>query len=482
MSAAPAVPSAPAPEPHGRVRAAPLRLPFDYLDKVCVAATSREHGTSSAPVWQLGIRGRFDPEVAFHAVLALVRRYPVIASRAISAEPGRPFASARRLAWEADREPDRELLFHTEDVRGDPEALERLRQRLFDNHLDPETEYPVRFTWARSAAEEGVLFVQQHHAIADGAAFFDFVRDFCRFYDAALAGDVPEKEPVPRLREDEVAVPDRARRLRYLVLGLIAHVVAAVRILLRPADPLASNVSADFTGANRVEHLVLPDTLVERVRAARTGTGLSLNDLLAGALALALSRWTTGRGMRLRRFNLLLLADSRPRGASVASFANHLCSFVVDFDLRRLSGPLAFARAVRAQVASQARRALPVKKLVAEVFVARLVALGTIRRLIFAGRRAVLNLPFSNLIPISPPERFRTAAWTAEGLRIMTPCLHLQGANVTVIRYSGGLCLNFNHKASAVPTEEVRRLVELFRSAIGETLAAAGVSDLDVGP
>ncbi len=465
------LPAAPALAPPP-VALAPSRREFDYLDKVCLAGTSREFGTTSAPVWQLGIRGRFDPDVAARALMACARRYPAIVARAISMEPGRSVDRAHRLAWETDRTPDWNRLFRVIDAR-EPGALESVRQSVFNNHLDLEVDYPVRITWARTAADRGVLFVQQHHGLADGLAFFGFLQDFCRFYGAEPAGDAPEVEVLPKLAEEAVAESNRARRLRYRLLGFVQHVLDFWHMLWHPVDLLASNVELDFSGDNRVQHLEVDGAVVERARLARQRAPISLNDLLTGALAMALARWTREHDLPLRRFNLLVLADARPRGATVASFANHLCSAIAEFDLKRLARPLDFARAAREQVGRQMRRRLPVKKLLAEIAVARHVSVAFMRRLIYGSDRVPINLPFSNLVPISPAEPLHSDAWTAESLRIMTPCLHGQGVNVTVIRYAGKLCFNFNHKASAVPTDDVQRLIGHFREAIDEVFAQA---------
>ncbi|HEY3353714.1 MAG TPA: condensation domain-containing protein [Polyangia bacterium] len=462
-----AAPAAP-PATLALVPAAPVRLPFDYLDTLCLAGTSAAHGVSSAPVWQLEIAGAVDEAVLRDAVAALARRYPVLAARAV-APGGGALERARRLAYEVDPAPDLGRLCRVVDLRGDAAGLERVRAECFDTCLDLAAEYPARVTFARTAADRGVLFFQQHHGIADGAAFFALLQDLCRCYDgqgsAALA-------PVPKLPEAEVAEPDPGRRRRARWAGYLYTLWDLVRALVRPPDPLRSNVGDDFTGHNRVLHLELDEAVLARCRRARAA-GLSVNDLLTGALALALSRWTRAAGLPLRRFSLMLLADMRPRDREVRSFANHLSSYVVDLDLRRGDGALALTRAVHDSVRRQAARRLPLKRLLAGIALVRRFRLGTLRRAVFGARRATLNTSFSNLLPLWPGGRLATRAWTCERLLIMTPCLFRQGLNASVIHYAGRLCFNFNYKESIVDAASARLLVDGFAAALDETLAEA---------
>jgi len=451
----------------------PRRLPLDYLDKLCLAGTSVEHGTSGAPVWQLEVEGDFDEAVARQAMEALVRRYPVLVSRVESDEPGRDWRRCRRLVYAVDEQPDVARLFECVDMSAASEqAFETFSRSIFNRFLHPDVEYPARFTWARTSPTGGVLFLQQHHGIADGKAFFELISDFATFYERAAAGALlTDVEPVGKIAEDEVAEARRWARWWYRIVGLALHLVALARATLRPADSLACNIGRDYTGHNDVVHLTLDDDLLGPLRALRQERGLSPNDAISGALSAALARWSAAEGAPVRRFNFLVVADARPRGSQVRSFANHLSSFLVWLPVAGRADPVELARKIRRQVRRQAASRTHIKKLISEIFVTRALDVATISKMVYATPRAPLSYSFSNLIPISPrgyTGRFATTSWAAESLRIMTPSPFLQGINTTVIRYAGQLCFNFNYKESVVSRDAVLRLIACFRECLSE--------------
>jgi hypothetical protein len=469
---APAPPDpAPDPAPGGRL------IPFDHLDKICFVAHNRALGVSFAPVWQLHVRGEFDPAIARRAIAALIARYPTIAARAVSLERGRTAEEARRLAYQVDPAVTADQLFTSVDLTAADAAARRAHQLgHFNRHVDLAVDLPLRVTWARTGPEEGVLYVQQHHGIADGKAFFELLESFCRFYDQA------ERDPVPgpitalaKLDEATVAEPRRWRRILHRHLGYWFHLRSTLFGLLFPMGQLASNLGRDYTGDNDVTHVYLELALLERMRALRAASGCSVNDFLTTALALALYRWSDARGARPRRFNVLIPADARPRGFTGASFANHLCSYVVLVRRPLVDRPAALLADLHRQIARQARRRYHVKALLAGIQIAKLMSVAALKKIVYTAKRAGLNFSFSNLIPISPTAhggRFACRAWRAERLEIMTPCGFLQGINTTVVRYADRLCFNFNFKASCVAAADVDDLIARFRGALDELIAA----------
>lgn len=448
-----------------------MRFPFDYLDTICLAATSREHGISSAPVWQLHIDGDLDEDIAKLAFAALARRYPVLVSRAVPSKSGRSLENSRRIAYEVDTTPNLDALFRVVDLTGDEEKFPSVQQAIFDNHIDMSIDYPAQVTWVRHSGSRGVLMFQQHHGIADGRAFWRCLEDFCVFYDQAADGLLPKEiEPIQRIPEAVVAEPSPIRRFGARFIGTFLHMRNIIRYSLRPPDQLVSNLPGDYSGHNQVHHRWMEPEDFSPICALRGAAGVSTNDVLSSALALALSDWSRHNGHPVNRFNLLIPADVRPRPWTRESFANHLSSFLVDFHMDRYGGPLDLLESLRGQIRRQARRRDHITKVLAEIMVARLMPLGRIRDAVFAPKRTMLNFPFSNLVAISPQDnhgRLGTRRWVGEDLRIMTPCAWLQGVNTTVIKYGGRLCFNFNHKASVIDTTMVNDLATRYE----ETLA-----------
>lgn len=457
----------------------PQLIPFDHLDKVCFVAQNRELGVSFAPVWQLRIRGELEPDVARRAVEVLTRRYPTLAAHAVAIDGKKTFEKAKKLAYQVDPEPTIDRLFTTVDLTDASEAdFRQLQQEIFNNHVDLQTDYPIRFTWARTGADEGTLFVQQHHSIADGKCFFDLLHDFCDFYDRAARGESMEAVvAAPKLAEAEVAESNRWRRALYRHLGYWFHLKQAFYGILFRNGQLHSNLSRDYSGNNTVTHCYVPASIVERLRGLRSSTGYSVNDFLATALSIALYRWSTARGTEPKRFNVLVPADARPRGWSGESFGNHLCSFVLFIPARLARRPLDLLRSVSRQTRRQFRKRYHVKALLAGIQMLRLASVGLLKKLIFGAKRAALNFSFSNLIPISPTAnggRFVTGSWRSERLEIMTPCGYLQGVNTTVIRHADQLCFNFNFKDSCVDAASIDDMIAAFHQALEELIAAAG--------
>jgi hypothetical protein len=431
---------------------------------------------SATPVWQLEIRGRFEPDIARLALRLLARRHPIVAARVRSLEAGASVDDARALCWELEPEPDLDLLLRVEDGRDG--ALERVMDAILDHDLAIDAEYPLRLTWVPTSDEGGWLLMAQHHALADGVGFFGILEDFVGFYDAVLdAATRPEEVlPVPRLPEEPLVEPRPWRRALWVHAGNLSHLLGFLGFLLSPPDPLPSNPacgeSLDFRGADRARHLVLDGTWLARCRALRPSTGLSVNECLCGALGAALRRWSAESARPVRRFNLFLPFDLRPRGGPLLSSANHISAVVVRFGPGEGEDPLRFARTAHRQIRAQIVRQLPRKRALAEIQAFRRFSASAIRRALLGAQRAMFSLPFSNLIAISPGQRtYHARTWEGLALRVMTPCGYLQGLNVTVLAYAGKLCFNFNYKASVLRVEAVDRLIDLFREALEAAVA-----------
>jgi len=90
-----------------------------------------------------------------------------------------------------------------------------------------------------------------------------------------------------------------------------------------------------------------------------------------------------------------------------------------------------------------------------------------------AGCELALNL--SNLIPLDFPV-LSGPAWTVDEVLITTPVTPRNGIAVTVVRYNGRVCFNFNYAASAVTAAQTTELARRFRDAL-ETLTGTRATE-----
>ncbi len=471
------------------------RWDADYLDKGCLAATSREHGVSNAPTWELVVEGALSTDAIRRGLAHALARFPIAAGRLRPADEGvgphRPLDRAKRFAWVTDAtatsvEAAASLVAEV-TVTG-TEELESLRRTVWDRFVDPTVDPPVRITAARAAGANPPrthVFVQQHHAVADGTAFLAFLDALVRGADAAQEGEAPggpgeEAAPVGRVDEAAPLNLTPAKRRWWTFLGALGLLGAVLRALARPARPLPSNTSLDYRGGNRVARVRRDAATLARWRGATRAAGVGLSAALTAALYRAVGRWARELGTSPGHTTAVLAASTRPRRpvredgpAACTSFANHLAGLGVSWDLSGPSEPTALAARFHAQIARQVLRSTHIKRLLFERWAARGLPLGAMRRMVFQARRAAYNLNFSNLIPLPTPPLAGTR-FRVRDLLVTTPCLPRTAVVLTAVRFGGTVTFNLNYKESALPPGAGPRLAVLLDEALDETFHALG--------
>jgi hypothetical protein len=448
--------------------AAPARYPLDYMDRGCLVSTSKEHGCSNAPTWELEVAGRIDPGACAAAVQALVRRYPTCASTLDPADEPK--------AYVVDAAPDPARLFAFHDLRAEgPAALEKLRAEIRARFVDLAREFPLHVTLARVADERSFLFFKQHHALADGRAFIDMLGDFARFLEHATTGAPPPAEldeVFPRRDELSALEISRAKAVLWWFAGLALTLRMVLRLLSRPLVTLRENGSRDYRGSDGMVHIALDGGLLERWRPARERHRVSLAALLAGALFLASQRWNREGGVRPGRTVMTLVAETRPRHGRFRSFANHLSGLIVELPLERELAPLDMLRSIDAQLRAQVASHSHKKRLVFERASTRGLPLALMRQALFDPKqRLSANLTLSNLIALRLP-KLAGSGWSIEAIEITTPILPPFGVMLTVIDYNGKLRFNLNHKESIVPRAQALELARHFEQALADVTDA----------
>lgn len=421
------------------------QLPLDALDVACLAAT-RAPWSSFAPTWKLDLTGSIDRAAIQRALSWTAARYPSMSARI---ENG---------AW---------LLSDLQPLRlGDATDEQAVTDEFIDvsrGVLD------VRLVGS-------TLLFHQHHALADGRAFLEMLGDFFRALDAAERGAPSpfDGSLVVRRRQAETVLERGLARLWLFFSGGTASVRELLTARLKPLDRLPSNDGTDYGGSHRTLHHVMPLARIEAVRPARAKHGLSSNDVLAGALVTALSRWSNRCGTH----TLLMPVDIRPRTGFV-SFANHLSNLQVRFRADPSVAPLEHAKALAASVAVHRNARTPWKRVLFDAMLTKLAPLSTLQRALLDERPLLTNFSFSNLLPLGVPGGDSSGTWSTsrlrvERLRITTPCVPPQAVNLTVVQSGSDAVFNFNFKDSAIDEGKVRALRDLFDGAFDELSRALG--------
>ena len=288
---------------------------------------------------------------------------------------------------------------------------------------------PLWKIYLLQAPDQVVLVVRLHHALGDGSTLVGALLH--------LAG----------AREPALSRP-RSGRLR----ALLDVPAAAARLLARRAEP--RTLKSPLSGVKHAR-ITAPFPLAE-LKTAAQARGVTLNDLLAGALGSALSATLPGRpsltaaapvSLRRRtlggnRFGIVLLA--LPAGdveASVRAAASYL---------RRLKRS---GEAVAVNLAFRAATVAP-KGLV---------------RLLSAllGRRA--SLVFSNVV--GPTGPVRLAGIAVRDLSFLVPQVSSIGLGVSALSYAGQVRVGFSADAATVP--DLDALVAAFTERVRQLLASA---------
>ena len=429
-------------------------LPFDFLDKVCFAATDAVQGTSNAPTWELVLEGHLPEPALREALRLLALRFPVVTATVAPEEGDRE--TAKRWSWVL-----RDATIPLEVVLlPDEAALTELRHRLCDRFVDLTQEGGLQVVLA-TLPEEQRLFVKQHHGLADGRAMLTLLTELADFISAAERGEAMSvAAPYPRRAELEALALSPWERRRLFVGGIWEYLRGLWAGIRLPVSELRQNRSLDYTGGNRTLHLTRPSGLLDERSAAAKTAGGNLNTLIIAWLFEANRRWHGQLGEQPQRVNMTLIAETRPR-SGFDSFANHLTSFIVDLRLDQVGDTRALMMAAHQQLRAQAARRAHLRRYLVERWMVLALRMGDLRKMLFSAGPTVINLNLSNMLAIPIPT-IAGEGWRVTGALISTPTTPRTGIVLTVTRCEGVVSFNFNYKTTVVSQEEVEQLVAQF--------------------
>jgi hypothetical protein len=179
------------------------------------------------------------------------------------------------------------MRFH-ELSRRRPEAIEALMQETFGEPFDLVQGPLYRATVLRLGADDHLLVLAIHHAIADGWTLGAFVRDLCEAYVLGRVG-APAGLPPVQLSYSAWGAAERAfwqpAEIDQRVPFWRSHLAGAQRLWTAPVDsqvmssPLQRSVS------------LIPANLGRAARELARRNGATLFSMLLTAFRVALSRW-----------------------------------------------------------------------------------------------------------------------------------------------------------------------------------------------
>ena len=308
--------------------------------------------------WTLRVRGPLDVPLLRRALGEVVRRHDALRTT-FALDGDRP---VQRIA------PADDVPLPVEDLASIPsdEREAELRRRVaaaawasFDLEAGP----VYRATLYRMDAADHLLLVSIHHTVTDGGSMGVLFRELNAVYAAFAAGKPSPLHPLA-IQYADFAVWQRqhlsGKRLEDELAWWRAKLDGAPAVLDLPTDRPRPTIHR-YTGARRT--VVLPLSMLERLKALALGDGATLYMVMLAAYATVLARWSGQEDVVVGT----PIAGRHHREAEelIGYFANTL---VVRTELR---GNPTFrelvARAKESMLSTQAHAELPFEKLVAEL-------------------------------------------------------------------------------------------------------------------
>jgi len=276
----------------GEVRLQPLSFPQRELWEASAVPVA---DTASHICCIIELRGLVTPDECREAVQRVVERQEVMRLSFLPGKDG-PLQMIRRTG---------EANIHFRDLlpaQGDPESIEELAREIFSEPFDLMQGPLYRAEMLRRGADDHVLVLTIHHAIADGWTLGVFVRDLCGAY---LQGMVNKREALPEVPLSYTAW-GAAERAFWQPVELEQR-AAFWRSALADAHPLftqnpevrdspaqkSARASFGTSGAGlRRSVFHLPAELGSAARELARRSGATLFSTLLAAFQTALSKWT----------------------------------------------------------------------------------------------------------------------------------------------------------------------------------------------
>jgi Condensation domain len=263
----------------GRVRLQPLTFSQRELWEASPVTVS---DTANHICCLIHLRGLLTPEACEAALQRVVERQEVLR---LSFLPGRerPLQMIRQSSAANFR--FREL----SPAQGRDEAVEELAQEVFSEPFDLVQGPLYRAEVFRRSADDHILVLAIHHAIADGWSLGVFIQDLCFAYFRGLPGMLEELRPIP-LSYSAWGAEERA----FWQSGELDRRAVFWKSNLAGSRRLWSSLEGPLTASGAPHRFItqLPADLADAARELARVAGTTLFSSLLAAFQIALFQWT----------------------------------------------------------------------------------------------------------------------------------------------------------------------------------------------
>jgi NRPS condensation-like uncharacterized protein len=402
---------------------------------------------------EIGVEGRVDAGRLDAAVREAALRHPIARARLGSSR----FTDVR-YDWEiADELPSVDLV---EVDCGGAEDADRAREELLSR--TPSLDDPGPFSLLLAHQPDGdAIVLNLHHAAGDGLAALRLMGSIARAYGG-------EDDPLPELDPLEVrdiralagagSLKERLARgratLDYLVRGLSAP------------SRIARETGGESPGYG-FERVVFEPDEVERIVQRRSG-GATVNDVLLGALAVAVRRWNEEHGESTGAVYLMMPINLRPpewRFEVVGNFASYVSVRLGGGDHETLEAAIESAAESTSQIKEGG-----IAGLIVELFDApALLPTGLKRRMQdlipLTGNIVVDTAVLSNLGRIDDVPRLGDAG-TVREVWFSPPGRMPLGASLGAVTLGGRLFMTLRYRHALFDRDAARRFLGVLRSVL----------------
>lgn len=429
----------------------------------CLAGTSAEHGSSVSPTWRVRLEGDVTDDQLVESFDRMSHRVPVTRS-VVRPVDGTRDASAEYQWIEKDFPYGQAIPVTFVDG-----TFEQARHQALNRHLDLFEVGPVHVTVHRG--DDAIhVFMQQHHGIADGRAFLEFITAWGETLTRVRNGepDVLTDADVWRSRPEHEAYGRTDAELRKTTRkGAIRHAKETWNRRTKPLPRLPWNKKAAQPGGVSTVHVTFSTALFDAWRPLRKEWGVGQNAILTGAYLRSAHRLYPD----VLPLACELVAETRPRDGSFRSFANHLSVLFLPLTADQLTSLETTAKEVHRQVRAEVADDAIAERALIRGWGARHITLDVFRPLVLDNVEMQTQLGFSNLTslgfpPLGDGRPVAEGGWRVTDARVTTPALPPHYITLTAVQYGDDVTFNFNFNDSVVDEPTVRALAEGFVAAL----------------